>query len=364
MMDGRHNIATLLASGVVALAAVTVASTAQTAEFYAGKTLTIVSPVPGGSGLDRLTRGFARSWSKYIPGKPKIIVKNMPGGGFVKALNFVYERAKPDGLTVYWGPWKAAAVLAKQPGLRYVPEKFELIGTGGAYYISLIRTDALPGAKRPTDIVKAKSFNVGGRSASLVLDMMNNLSLEMLGVNFRFIGGYKGMAKIRPALLANEVQAAASGHIGYYVFFKDNEIKSGKVTALWYHPPIDAQGNPVQVNVFGKTKSFAEIYRQIRGEMPSGPLWEAYKWQASVPAAMSQTVFAPPGTPKAAVAALRKGHAATTRDKKYLAALTKKMGAPLRFLDLEQGLGLIANFRTIDPKVTAVFQRMGKLGQR
>ncbi len=91
-MQHRHRFSTLLAAGAATLAAAAMAMPVQSAEFYAGKTVTVISPVPGGSGLDRLTRAFVRHWPQYIPGKPKVIVKNMPGGGFVKALNFTYER--------------------------------------------------------------------------------------------------------------------------------------------------------------------------------------------------------------------------------------------------------------------------------
>ncbi len=363
-MQRRYRFSTLLAGGAATLAAVALAMPAQSAEFYAGKTVTVISPVPGGSGLDRLTRAFVRHWPQYIPGKPKVIVKNMPGGGFVKALNFTYERAKPDGLTVYWGPWKPSAVLSGQPGLRYVPEKFELIGTGGSYYVTLIRTDVAPGIKKPLDVLKAAEFNVGGRSSSLVIDVLGNLSMAMLGVKYRFVGGYRGMNKIRPAMVSNEVQAANSGHVGYHVFFKDNEIKAGKVMALWYHPTFDSDGNPETVPAFPGETSFVDVYTQARGKAPSGPEWDAYKWYVNVAASTSMSMFAPPGTPAAAVAALRKGHAATTRDKKYIAAMTKRIGAPLRFISVERGLEVLKTYRNISPAVKAVFDRMAKVGQK
>ncbi len=363
-MQCRNRFSNLLAAGAAAMAAATLTTAAQSAEFYAGKTVTVISPVPGGSGLDRLTRAFVRHWPQYIPGKPKVIVKNMPGGGFVKALNFTYERAKPDGLTVYWGPWKPSAVLSGQPGLRYVPEKFELVGVGGSYYVTLIRTDVPPGIKKPIDVLKASQFNVGGRSSSLVIDVLGNLSMAMLGVKYRFVGGYRGMNKIRPAMVSNEVQAVNSGHVGYHVFFKDNEIKAGKVMVLWYHPTFDTNGNPEPSPAFPGETSFVDVYKQVRGKAPSGPEWDAYKWYLTVAAGTSMSMFAPPGTPKDAVAALRKGHAATTTDKKYVAAMTKRIGAPLRFISVEQGLKVMKTYRNVSPAVKAVFDRMGKVGQK
>lgn len=334
------------------------------ADYFTGKTLTLISPVPGGSGLDRLTRSFAHHWPKYIPGQPKIIVKNMPGGGGAQALNFLYEKARPDGLTVSWGPWNAAGIITGSPGLRYVPEKFELVGSGHAYYVTLIRTDVSPGIKKPADVMKAKSFNVGGRRADRALDIVGNLALEMIGANYRFIGGYRGMAKINPAFRSNEVQAAHSGHIGYHVFFKDTLIKTGKAIVLWYHPTFDINGNPQKSRAFPNLVGFHEVYQQVHGKKPSGAIWETYQWYSTVPGGMSMTVFAPPGSPKEAVADLRKGHLATTKDKEYLASERKRLGVPIKFISLELAQKNLRTYRNVSPEMLEVLQKMTKIGTR
>ena len=186
------------------LAAPLVSINDASAQYFKCKTVTVIAPVPGGSSLDRMIRSFARHWKKHIPGNPNVIVRNMPGAGGAQPLNFIYEIAKPDGLTLTWGPWNAAGILANSPGLRYKPEKFGVVGTGHAYYMTLIRTDVAPGLKKPADVVKVKKFNVGGRRADRSLDLLGNLTMEMIGANYRFIGGYRGMAKINPAMRANK----------------------------------------------------------------------------------------------------------------------------------------------------------------
>ena len=45
---------------------------------------------------------MARHLGSNIPGNPKVIVKNMPGGGSTRLLNYLYSKAKPDGLTINW----------------------------------------------------------------------------------------------------------------------------------------------------------------------------------------------------------------------------------------------------------------------
>lgn len=71
---------------------------AQTRPFYEGKTVRIV--IGPGGGYDYWGRLLARYMPKYIPGNPSFIAQNMPGAGSVIATNYVYNVAKPDGLTV------------------------------------------------------------------------------------------------------------------------------------------------------------------------------------------------------------------------------------------------------------------------
>jgi tripartite-type tricarboxylate transporter receptor subunit TctC len=73
---------------------------AETRSFYGGKTITlIISTAPGGA-TDVAGRLAARYLGKYIPGQPNIIVQNMPGAGGIVSANYLFNVAKPDGLTI------------------------------------------------------------------------------------------------------------------------------------------------------------------------------------------------------------------------------------------------------------------------
>ena len=43
---------------------------------------------------------MARYLGKYIPGHPDIIAQNMPGAGGIVSANYLFNIAKPDGLTI------------------------------------------------------------------------------------------------------------------------------------------------------------------------------------------------------------------------------------------------------------------------
>ena len=73
---------------------------AQAKPFYKGKRLTMLVNFTPGGGADRSARVIARHLPRLLDGKPRIIIKNMPGAGGMIAINYVGEVAKPNGLTV------------------------------------------------------------------------------------------------------------------------------------------------------------------------------------------------------------------------------------------------------------------------
>ena len=73
---------------------------AQSGPFYQGKTVRVVIGFTPGGFYDRWARLLSRYIPKYIPGNPNFVVQNMPGASSVIAANYVYNLAKPDGLTL------------------------------------------------------------------------------------------------------------------------------------------------------------------------------------------------------------------------------------------------------------------------
>src|SRR4051794_32884581 len=70
------------------------------ADFYAGKTLTIIVGYAPGGGFDQVARVLARHLPDHLPGSPAVVVQNMDGAGSLVAANYLYSAAKPDGLTI------------------------------------------------------------------------------------------------------------------------------------------------------------------------------------------------------------------------------------------------------------------------
>jgi tripartite-type tricarboxylate transporter receptor subunit TctC len=70
------------------------------ADFYQGRTVTVVVSSSAGGGYDTLARSLARFMGRHMPGHPVFVVRNMPGAGGMTATNFLYNNADKDGSVI------------------------------------------------------------------------------------------------------------------------------------------------------------------------------------------------------------------------------------------------------------------------
>jgi hypothetical protein len=113
------------------------------APFYQGKTIRLVAGTPAGSVYDLYARMVAQFIPKHIPGAPNVIVQNMPGVASMVAANYIYEVAKPDGLTI--GSIQPALYFDQLVGRKEVKfdwQKFTWIGnTTVSHHLLYMRSD-------------------------------------------------------------------------------------------------------------------------------------------------------------------------------------------------------------------------------
>src|SRR5262245_26578498 len=115
------------------------------AQSYAGKTVTIIVGFKPGGGYDAVARVLARHLPKHLPGKPTVIVQNMPGGNSIIAANHMYNVAKPDGLTI--GTFNRnlpIAQLTRVSGVKFDMMQFAWIGSAANETTILTLRSELP----------------------------------------------------------------------------------------------------------------------------------------------------------------------------------------------------------------------------
>ncbi|MDH3239461.1 MAG: hypothetical protein OEO83_02225 [Alphaproteobacteria bacterium] len=73
---------------------------AQSSGFYKGKTLTLIVGYPAGSAYVTYAQLAQRHIARFLPGKPKVTIKFMPGAGSLIAANYLADVAPKDGTTI------------------------------------------------------------------------------------------------------------------------------------------------------------------------------------------------------------------------------------------------------------------------
>jgi tripartite-type tricarboxylate transporter receptor subunit TctC len=99
-------------------------------DFYQGKQLRLIVGVAAGDGYDLWSRLVARHMAGHIPGRPRIIVQNMPGAGMITAANYLYNIAPRDG-TAFGSISRSLppqAVL-ERPNIKFDPRQVGWIGS-------------------------------------------------------------------------------------------------------------------------------------------------------------------------------------------------------------------------------------------
>ena len=176
------------------------------ANFYQGKTITLVVSSTTGGGYDLWARLTARHIAKHIPGNPSIVVQNMPGAGNIIGANYVYGVAKPDGLTLgAVNPALYFDQLVGRPEVKFDWVKFNWIGSPEkndiVYYMRadqpLKSVEDLRNAKEP-----AKCGSTGTGSTGHYIP---RLLEETLGVKTHIVSGYPGAGDIELAIERGEV---------------------------------------------------------------------------------------------------------------------------------------------------------------
>src|SRR6478752_7365925 len=181
-------------------------ATAQTQDFYRGKTLTVMVGLAAGGSADTLVRLIVPHLKKHIPGDPNIIVQNMPGAGGVLAFNYIYEKAPKDGSQIIFSLWDPLAQAVGNQGLRARYDQFPYLGGISDVRVKYKRVDAVPGGmKQPADIMKAQNLIVGAYGTTDVAGILAHLSLKVLGVPHKIVTGYRGGADVFLALQRGEV---------------------------------------------------------------------------------------------------------------------------------------------------------------
>ena len=338
------------------LAAAATAPQAAAADFFAGKTLTIMNNYPPGGPSDIEGRIFARHLPKYIPGKPSIIFKNLAGAGGLTAFNWLGEIARPDGLTTCFYTWNPVVQLIEDPKLRVPFNKFVFVAGTTSPAVAFIRRDVTPGINGPSDFLKARDFKIAGLSDDALHDVRHRLSLDMLlGPVYRNVTGFNGFAPMFKAMQQNEVQFSSSSLPGYRAAVVPTMVETKIVVPVFQYELTTPEGKVMPSPSIPDLPTWLDLYRMKNGKdaLPTGIKWEAYKLLNVLYTNMLRTILLPPGSPKEAARDLAIGFERVVKDAEFKAEYEKVIQAPVELISGEEGARIIAELGKVDSKLTA-----------
>lgn len=197
-------IAGLSACMLLSATASALAAPDDTNASFKGKTIVIVVPNTAGGSTDISARLVTKFFPKYLPGRPTVVVSNVPGGNGVAAMNFMVQQAKPDGSTLVMATNALAdRIIHRAPQAHYDPTEFQIVGgVGIGDNVLVMRTAALARLhdKSAPPVIMGSPTGVP-RSAM----RMTIWGAEFLGWNTKWVLGYRGTPDLVLALERGEV---------------------------------------------------------------------------------------------------------------------------------------------------------------
>jgi tripartite-type tricarboxylate transporter receptor subunit TctC len=181
------------------------------ADFYRGRTITLVVGYGPSGGYDLFGRMIARHLGRHIPGNPSIVVQNMPGAGSLRATNWLYAVAPRDGTVfgIIARDMPLLAILGTNRAATFDPRKFTWLGSASDFsrdaYLLMVRADApahsIVDARRPGGpplVLGGTAVGAAGSDVPIVLR-------DTLGINVKLVEGYPDSGAIFLAVDRGEI---------------------------------------------------------------------------------------------------------------------------------------------------------------
>lgn len=328
------------------------------AQYYKGKTIEVIVGFSAG-GTDTAARIIARRLSKYIPGNPSVVVKNMPGGASLKAQNFIFERAKPNGLTIGFNPFQVLAQITGRKGIRFSYPDFTFIaGVKGPAFIAVARTDVAPGGlKEPSDIKKIdKKLSYTGRNPLHAIDVVSTAAFDMLGMKHTYVPGFRGSASITTSLAQNETNITGAGSVHWLKHLTPRMVDKGQLVPLFQFGAFQPDGSIKRDPAYPDVMLFDEFFAKAIGGKPSGALYDAYKFAEKMQGTANFLVLGPPKMNPEAAKILRTAYEKSMNDPETMAEAKKAVLNPYQHISFERASKVMDDLRNADPKIVAFWK--------
>jgi tripartite-type tricarboxylate transporter receptor subunit TctC len=291
---------------LVALLAVTAtpACADAVAEFYTGKQIRFIIRSGAGGGYDQYARLLGRHIGRHIPGRPSVIPVNMPGGGGIRAANYVAKIAPQDGtiLTIVSQGLPVDQALGLNPSFQADLRDYHWIGNMSSSNQVLVTWHTSP-TRTWADLMQRET-TIGSTQAGSISVQMPAVYNNILGTRIRIIFGYPDGRDVNIAMERGEVEGRATNPWASYV-----AVTPDYVQKKWIIPII-------QVGMV-KDPELPDVplLREQKARTPEEQAVLEYMSKATV---VGRPIAATPGVPPDRVAALRRAFDLTLKDPEFI----------------------------------------------
>jgi hypothetical protein len=336
-------------SMLLALVAITFPVRAEEPVSFEGKTVTMIIGSSPGGGTDTSGRLIANFIVNHLPGKPKILVRNIPGAQGMTSMNYFVQQVAPNGLTITMGAsTQGDPLFYRVPQSHYDPTKFLIIGgVGRGGSVLIIKKDA---EQRIRD--KKESPVVMGSLAGVPRSGMQTTAwgIEFLDWNAKWVTGYPSTAALTVALQRGEIDMTSTSNLfliqqlvsdgRFKIFTQSGQLQNGEV-----------QGRPD----FGDSPMISKL---MQGKLKDPIAQQGFNYWASI-TALDKWVALPPGTPDAYVKVYREAFDTAVRDPQFL-EMGKKISEDFEPMTWTDVTGLIKTLGETSPEAMAFTSAMLK----
>jgi tripartite-type tricarboxylate transporter receptor subunit TctC len=305
------------------------------ADFYKGKTVSLIAGFPPGGGYDTYVRVLARHYGRFIPGQPITVASNLPGAGSLNAANQIYNKTAPDGLTLAMFASSAAMEpLLGNKAAQFDATRFSWVGSmsNDVAYCGVWQGSGIPSTFN--EMLTKESIFGGGAPAAITYQHPMVLK-NVLHANIRVIQGYAGTRDINLAMQRGEVHGTC-GLFGSSIkaAFPD-DVKAGrlKIVIQMGNKKSDEYGAVPSVFDYAKTDLDRSVLDVHFRQLLLGRPWAG-----------------PPGIPADRLKALRDALTATMKDPEFMTEASKA-GLDIDPASAEDVEALLKRFAAFPPEV-------------
>jgi len=331
---GRRTIARLSVAALAAACLPHAAHADPVTEFYHGRQVNLILSANVGGGYSSYANAFAPYFGAHIPGRPQVVVQNMPGAGGIRAMTYFYSTAPRDGTTVGFVHSSVPfAPLFGLAGAKFDPREMHWIGSmNGATAICVAwHTSKI---KTVQDLFD-KEFVVGSSGAGSQMETFPIMLANLFGMKTRVVSGYKGGNEIYLAMERGEVDGRCAG-----LFSSINATRPD-----WF--PQKKVNIPIQVSLT-RDPLFPEV--PAAGEFAKNERTRQILQLLTAPQEMDRPLLVPPGVPTERVAALRAAFHAAMNDPGFIDE-AKKQNLELKEYSGERVEHIIGGVYALPPDV-------------